>query len=270
MTAIDKLEARLKKLLETRLLLSLPGHKAEDRLTQRLAEAMHASLKPQADGTNLAPNVYVVIAHPSALAAWRAEPRQLEALADALREAGDEAGLTFASRPAITTAADTSMEAEDVRIAASFSGESLPETQGVPAGAQPGPESDAVPSNAFLIIGGTRIIPLTQPVINIGRRLDNQVVVDDPRVSRNHAQMRVIKSRYVLFDLESTGGTFINGQRANQSVLYPGDVISLSGVTLVFGQDVPSARQAAQERPVSTVSAERATVILKKEKDEPE
>jgi pSer/pThr/pTyr-binding forkhead associated (FHA) protein len=162
------------------------------------------------------------------------------------------------------------METDDVRIVASFSGESLPETQGVPAAAQPGPESDAVPSNAFLIIGGTRIIPLTQPVINIGRRLDNQVVVDDPRVSRNHAQLRVIKSRYVIFDLDSTGGTFINGQRANQSVLYPGDVISLSGVTLVFGQDVPSARQAAQERPVSTVSAERATVILKKEKDEPE
>jgi pSer/pThr/pTyr-binding forkhead associated (FHA) protein len=51
------------------------------------------------------------------------------------------------------------------------------------------------------------------------------IVIDDPRVSRNHAQLRDT-GRFVLFDLNSTGGPQ-NGQRTSQTVLYPGDVISL-------------------------------------------
>lgn len=273
MSAIEEMESRLRKLLEERLTQALAGSEPEERLAQKLAEAMHAGLRPQAGGPSLAPNLYVVIAHPSTLTAWHAEPRRWEALAEALREAGEEAGVAFASRPCLSTAADASMEAGKVRVVASFSGESLPETQNVPAAAKAddsagrGPDEETPPLNAFLIVGGTRLIPLTEPVVNIGRRLDNHVVVDDPRVSRNHAQMRVIKGRYVIFDLDSTGGTFVNGQRTSQSVLYPGDVISLAGVTIVFGQDAPSARQTIQETPPSPVSANRDTVILKKEDD---
>jgi pSer/pThr/pTyr-binding forkhead associated (FHA) protein len=122
-----------------------------------------------------------------------------------------------------------------------------------------------VPQNAFFIFNGTQIIPLTKPVINIGRRLDNQVVIDDPRVSRNHAQVRIVKGRFVLFDLNSSGGTFINGQRASQSVLYPGDVVSLAGVTLIFGQDLPTRPGSGGTNPVSPVSADRPTAILRKD-----
>jgi len=99
--------------------------------------------------------------------------------------------------------------------------------------------NDAIPENAFLIIEGLKIHPLQESVINVGRRLGNHVVIDDPRISRHHAQLRAIKGHFVLFDLNSTGGTYVNGQRTSQTVLYPGDVISLAGVTLVFGQDNP-------------------------------
>ena len=98
--------------------------------------------------------------------------------------------------------------------------------------------ADAIPENAFLIIEGLRVHPLREPIVNIGRRLENHVVIDDPRISRQHAQLRALKGHFVLFDLNSTGGTFVNGQRANQTVLYPDDVISLAGVILVFGQDI--------------------------------
>jgi pSer/pThr/pTyr-binding forkhead associated (FHA) protein len=93
--------------------------------------------------------------------------------------------------------------------------------------------------------------------------LDNQLVIDDPRISRNHAQLRAIKGRYVIFDLNSTGGTFVNGQRTSQSVMYPGDVISLAGVPLVFGQDNPPPRpDLADTNPLSEASAERPTAFL--------
>ncbi len=101
---------------------------------------------------------------------------------------------------------------------------------------------EVVPENAYLIISGVRVFPLQTPIVNIGRRLDNTLILDDPRVSRNHAQLRSVEGRYVIFDLNSTGGTFINGKRVTQCVLYPGDVISLAGVPLIFGQDNPPPR----------------------------
>ena len=102
--------------------------------------------------------------------------------------------------------------------------------------------NDAIPQNAFLIIEGLKVHPLTEAIINVGRRFENQIIIDDPRISRNHAQLRAVKGHFVLFDLNSTGGTFVNGQRSSQTILYPGDVISLAGVTLVYAQDNPTQR----------------------------
>ena len=99
-----------------------------------------------------------------------------------------------------------------------------------------------IPEDAFLIVDGVKVIPLTAPLIRIGRRLENNLVLDDPRVSRSHAELRAINGRYVLFDLNSTGGTFVNGLKITQSVVYPGDVISLAGVNLVYGQKNPPPR----------------------------
>jgi pSer/pThr/pTyr-binding forkhead associated (FHA) protein len=112
---------------------------------------------------------------------------------------------------------------------------------------QPVEGAPAIPEEAFMVIDGAKVFPLSTVVVNIGRRLENNIVIDDPRVSRTHAQLRAINGRYVLFDLNSTGGTFINGQRVIQSVIYPGDVISLAGVTLVYGQKNPPPRPDLKE-----------------------
>ena len=114
----------------------------------------------------------------------------------------------------------------------------------LPNDAQEKPEDDTttVPEEAFLVVDGVKVYPLTETIINIGRRLGNTLVIDDTRVSRLHAQLRAINGRYVLFDLESSGGTFINGRKVTQAVVYPGDVISLAGVDLIYGQKNPPPR----------------------------
>jgi pSer/pThr/pTyr-binding forkhead associated (FHA) protein len=123
-------------------------------------------------------------------------------------------------------------------------------------------------------VEGVKVYSLNESVINIGRRLENKLVIDDPRVSRNHAQLRAIKGRFVLFDLNSTGGTFVNGQRTSQTVLYPGDVISLAGVVLIFGQDSPPPRDIGRTAPLDmgprmsdrpTAAAEHNTVDIRPE-----
>ena len=102
---------------------------------------------------------------------------------------------------------------------------------------------DTIPPNAFFIVDGIKFYPLVKAVINIGRRLENDLVIDDMRVSRNHAQLRAVEGHYVLFDLNSTGGTFVNGSPVRETIIYPNDTISLGGVQLVFQQDNPPPRK---------------------------
>jgi pSer/pThr/pTyr-binding forkhead associated (FHA) protein len=40
--------------------------------------------------------------------------------------------------------------------------------------------------------------PINQSVVNIGRRLENDIVIEDPRISRDHAQIRAVKGQYVI------------------------------------------------------------------------
>lgn len=124
----------------------------------------------------------------------------------------------------------------------------MDDAQSVPADFQ-GETNEPATKNedAFLILENTRVFLLTQDVVNIGRRIENHLVIDDPRVSRNHAQLRIIHDHYVLFDLGSTGGTFINGRRIEQSTIYSGDVISLAGVQMVFKQNAPAPRPDLKE-----------------------
>jgi pSer/pThr/pTyr-binding forkhead associated (FHA) protein len=100
--------------------------------------------------------------------------------------------------------------------------------------------SAVIPDDAFLVLEGIKVVPLAQAIINIGRRFENHIAIDDPRVSRYHAQLRVVDGRFVLLDLNSSGGTYINGMRISKSILYPGDEISLAGFTMVYRQhDAP-------------------------------
>jgi pSer/pThr/pTyr-binding forkhead associated (FHA) protein len=96
---------------------------------------------------------------------------------------------------------------------------------------------DSAPENVFLVLEGRKAVALNQAIFSIGRSHENTLVLDDPRVSRRHVEIRVIRGHFILFDLNSSGGTYVNGQKINQGLLYPGDLISLAGVNLVFTQD---------------------------------
>ena len=105
----------------------------------------------------------------------------------------------------------------------------------------------AIPQSSFIIVN-SQVFPLNSELINIGRKLDNQIVIHDPRVSRNHAQLRVMDGYFVILDLDSTGGTFVNGQRVSKSTLYSGDSISLAGIPLKYVQDAPKMVTQALDR----------------------
>ncbi len=74
MPTLDELESRLQTLLEHHLLRYLPGYRSEDRVYQHLAAAMHNGLRDE-QGRIIAPDVYVIIAHPITLSRWHSESR---------------------------------------------------------------------------------------------------------------------------------------------------------------------------------------------------
>jgi pSer/pThr/pTyr-binding forkhead associated (FHA) protein len=131
----------------------------------------------------------------------------------------------------------------------------------MPTGKDKNMPEDTIPVNAFLLFEGGGAITLDKTEITIGRRNDNEIVLDDPRVSRYHAKIRLINENFVLFDLNSSGGTFVNGRRMEQGILYPGDSISLGGCILSFMQGSVVARRGKSLPPVSALG-ERNTVVL--------
>jgi len=98
------------------------------------------------------------------------------------------------------------------------------------------PQEERVKKVAFLIVDGKNVILLHEPIINIGRKSDNHIVIERERISRYHAQIRCGEDEYKICDLNSTVGTSINGVPIDEAVLKTGDVISLGGVPIIFGQ----------------------------------
>src|SRR5512146_320830 len=69
--------------------------------------------------------------------------------------------------------------------------------------------------------------PLDKNELFIGRDLSNDIVINDPEISRRHSRLFTQGNTFVIEDLGSTNGTFVNGQRlVGPNVLRPGDVIT--------------------------------------------
>ena len=96
--------------------------------------------------------------------------------------------------------------------------------------------------------------------------MDNHIILEDPRVSRSHAQIKLVNDSFMIFDMNSTGGTFVNGERTEQSVLYPGDVVSLAGVVFIFSQEMPARPGDMKIIELgSPFAADRPTAVIRRE-----
>jgi hypothetical protein len=232
---LDAIESRLQKIIEGSASKITTSPDMANLLTHKLVAAMASETREEGD-LILAPNHYTIVLPPGYSAELKNHHSLFAELTQALIQAGEEAGVSFPSAPEIAVIEDQGVPAGSLEIVARtvFTAATATKTL-IPPGEHP----DSVPLNAFLIIGGNQVFQINQTVVNIGRRPDNNLVIDDPSVSRVHAQLRAIRGQLVLFDLESTGGTYLNGQRVTSSILYPGDVIALANTHLVYGQDAP-------------------------------
>ena len=80
---------------------------------------------------------------------------------------------------------------------------------------------------------GATEFPL-EPLTFIGRTPENQIRLNKPAVSRRHAQIAQSDSGYVLRDLNSENGTYVNGERVKEKPLANGDRVQIGTVRFVF------------------------------------
>lgn len=92
--------------------------------------------------------------------------------------------------------------------------------------------------------------------MTIGRDSSNEITINDAEVSRRHARLTFQGGKYVLEDLGSTNGTFVNGQRlAGPRVLKAGEVVS-------FGEQIVLVFEASTFDPAATVASPRAAAAV--------
>ncbi len=102
------------------------------------------------------------------------------------------------------------------------------------------PATQAKGMDGFLQSAPPTEIAKAQHVL-IGRLPTSDVVLDHPEVSRKHALVRQVGERYLLEDLESSNGTYVNDKLIKQTELHNGDLIQISKFLLLFqdGQLIP-------------------------------
>lgn len=129
-----------------------------------------------------------------------------------------------------------------------------------PAGASPLPSR--VPWGCFVAISGAlagRTFTLEPPPrgLTIGRSADNDIVVDATMVSRHHAQIMIEGNEVVLYDRDSTNGTWlVDGRRVYRHVLSIGDRFQIGDVVFVYAwpdQPLPPPPRPSQPLPVLEV-----------------
>ena len=96
-------------------------------------------------------------------------------------------------------------------------------------------------SRMVMVHGGQDTsFPLVRDTYTLGRHRNNDIVVNDPKVSSFHARIDRSPEGFVLVDLKSRNGSFVNGKRITHSVLATGDEVRLGTARLLYKVDYTS------------------------------
>jgi pSer/pThr/pTyr-binding forkhead associated (FHA) protein len=234
---LNLIESRLRVLIEE-WIVPFQTDGFQSKLAHQLVESMQEHIQTDNLGQAVAPYQYTIQLHPELVDELRGSDI-LEHLPEALEESARLGGMVFLRRPILRLQPDPALTLEDIHVLAQ-SEQASPGNTAALSLKKKSEEPDDLAKltvSAYLIVNGEKIFTLNRSATNIGRRSDNHLVINDPRVSRVHAQIRLSRGQFVIFDLNSSGGTSINGQRVHQHVLKPGDVISLSGIALIYGEE---------------------------------
>lgn len=204
---------------------------------KRLVRAMEAEQSVGLEGNIVVPNAYLVYLSPED---WEQFQPARKALAKDLEahvsRTARQRRFHLLARPAVRLDVDDQLSPGDIFIEPRLQdNETTGELQHTSLLPQMNGPIKAGPVTPNLIWEGRPYAVLRSPT-RVGRLADNDIVLNDKRVSRHHAEVLDRGGRWVLKDAGSTNGTAVNGKIVREAVLKPGDTISLGGLEVVWEQ----------------------------------
>lgn len=252
MSVLRNLEARLEGLVEGVFNRAFSSEVQPVELARKLVKEMDAHRTASVSRV-YAPNRYTVYLSPEDRERLEGYERSLEQeLSGYLLEHSRRRGYDLLTRPEVEFETDERLRLGEFGIQARMvkppaqSGESPREAGDgrtmVYSAADPGGRDESterrpprtVATRAVLTERGRRYV-LDGQTAAIGRSRDCECVIDDPSISRRHAELRRGPGgKWEIVDLGSTNGTEVNGRRASRAPLRSGDQVTLGTRTLSF------------------------------------
>lgn len=249
MKSLMRLESWIEQLVEAPFVRLFAGRLFAQDVARHLARALEDGERLGADGVPEVPGRYRVALNPEDLEALQRHHPDMDAqLAVDLQTLAESMNVRLMESPAILLEASPDLPLHAVRITPidrALLKHDPTRDLNLESIRQHIEQEETNGLRAYVIVQGMHTFDLTLPTVRIGRALDNDLILEDPRVSRYHAQLRCRYRRYILQDMGSRGGTTVNGFPIQEIVLRPGDVISLSGVDLIYGEEIGDWRKDA-------------------------
>jgi hypothetical protein len=243
--SLSKFEARIQRFIEEGTARLFASQDTKAQLAASLIEAMQAEVKFGESDVLVAPGIYTIQTNAEYADSLRENDTVLEEIKTALLQAAAQSGIQIPGELVFHVVPQEDLAVGEFRVHCNGAGETVSQTQTIKKAVDA--VERQIPTGAFLIVGGTKIFPLNIPIVNIGRKNDNHLVIENPQISRRHAQLRAIAGHYHFFDLGSTGGSKINNHEVKTAALMAGDVIHLAGVPIIYGEDAVQSGSVTQE-----------------------
>ena len=233
---LQSIEDKLRYLLEEKLdRLIFPG--VSSSLSYTLIELIESEIEKQGGNCEVCmPDLITLKVSSERWEAWQESLPLLDEVSSVLQESWHEQGYEIRKKPVIQLVQSPDLSNNQIRVETDHTIDEKTSRQTALQKLTREPLEDALPKDACLIIADKEPFFLNKPVINIGRRSSNDLVLDDPMVSRDHIQLRADSGRFYLFDLGFKAGTTINNFRASNVALKPGDVIQIGQTRMIYNQ----------------------------------
>jgi hypothetical protein len=235
---IDRFENFIERLMERTFTRAAGSHLQPVEIGKRLVRVMEAEQSVGMEGV-LVPNAYdVFLSKPDYEHFEGARGSMAKNLESHLGRIARQRRFHMVDRPLVTFHADDEIDPGDLAVEAHM--------LDVETAAPTAPQHTAVlpqvdhltatrPATPNVLWDNQSYAVLRSPT-KIGRLADNDIVLNDKRVSRHHAEVVQQSGRWVVRDTGSTNGTALNGKMIKEATLKPGDKVSLGGLEVVWEQ----------------------------------
>ncbi|MFA5566177.1 MAG: DUF3662 and FHA domain-containing protein [Acidimicrobiia bacterium] len=215
--ALGGFERRLERLVEGTFARAFRSGLSPLELARRITRVMDTSRSVGVRGRKVVPNDFLVRLSPEDHAQFAGvEDALIRELCDAAREHARDEQYNFMGPISVSITVDEKRRRGNFDVKGHFQ-------EGV-GGAGAG--TLALPTGES--------VPLGEYVVTIGRVPESTIVLADPNVSRNHAEIRPHADGQMVIDLGSTNGTLVNGIKITNHELVDGDELRFGNTTMTY------------------------------------